>query len=279
MTRRWIGAALVAGMSLTGPAAARAEVRLTIADGQVTLDAKDATVRQILDEWARVGQTKFVNVERLTGAPMTLQLSEVPEARALDILLRSVSGYLLAPRPTAVANASQFDRILVMPTSTPPRANAAPAASTPSPFQQPQLPAGFPPPDDLDDDLLPGPPGSNPRLGPGGFPGFPGGAPAFPGGPPVFPGGPTGPAGNPAGRGPVTPQPAAPFPVPNAQAPAGAFPPPGAAFPSGGGAFPPPGGGLPTAAPAGIMPVGVAVPGMVVQPPAQAAPPTQFEPQ
>ena len=49
--------------------------------------AKDATVRQILAEWARVGQTKIVNVERIPGGPLTLELNNVPEAQALDILL------------------------------------------------------------------------------------------------------------------------------------------------------------------------------------------------
>ena len=78
-----------------------ADVQLTIQDGRVSLVAKDATVRQILAEWARVGQTKIVNVERIPGGPVTLQLTDVPEQQALDMLLRSVSGYLAAPRAIA----------------------------------------------------------------------------------------------------------------------------------------------------------------------------------
>ena len=61
-------------------------------DGRVTVVAKDATVRQILTEWARVGQTKIVNVERIPGGPISIELTDVPEAQALDVLLRSVSG-------------------------------------------------------------------------------------------------------------------------------------------------------------------------------------------
>ena len=57
-------------------------------NGRVSLVAKDATVRQILAEWARVGQTKIVNVERVPGGPVTLELTNVPEAQALDVLLR-----------------------------------------------------------------------------------------------------------------------------------------------------------------------------------------------
>src|SRR2546421_12231808 len=107
---------------------ASAEVQLSIHDGRVTLVATNVTVRQILTEWARVGQTKIVNVERIPGGPITLELRNVSEQEALDVLLRSVSGYMTAPRAAVVANASAFDRIIVMPTSVAPR---APAGATP----------------------------------------------------------------------------------------------------------------------------------------------------
>src|SRR5262245_17252568 len=123
--KRWMLPMLVTGMFVAA-APADAQVRLTIADGYVTLDAKDATVRQILAEWARVGQTRIVNGERVVGSPVTLQLTHVPEGEALNIVLRSVSGYMAAPRAAAVPNASRFDRILVMPTSTPPRVTSPP---------------------------------------------------------------------------------------------------------------------------------------------------------
>src|SRR5947207_3696553 len=91
--------------------AAFAEVHVTMQEGRVSIVAKDATVRQILTEWARVGQTKIVNVERIPGGPMTLELTNMPEQQALDLLLRSVSGFMAAPRAATVANLSQFDRI------------------------------------------------------------------------------------------------------------------------------------------------------------------------
>ena len=116
-------------------------------NGRVTLVAKDATVRQILTEWARVGQTKIVNVERIPGGPMTLELTNVPEAQALDVLLRSVSGYIAAPRPVDGRQPSRFDRIIVMPTL----ASARPATVAPPPpaFQQTR---SSPPPQAADDD-------------------------------------------------------------------------------------------------------------------------------
>jgi hypothetical protein len=118
--------------------AASAEVQLSIRNGRVTIVATNATVRQILTEWARVGQTKIVNVERIPGGPLTLQLTNMPEQEALDILLHSVTGYMAAPRPAAVANLSQYDRILVLPTAAVARAPVpTTVAQRPPVYQQP----------------------------------------------------------------------------------------------------------------------------------------------
>jgi hypothetical protein len=95
-----------------------AGLTLSVRDGLVSLDAQDVTVRQILTEWARVGKTRIVNVERITGGPITLRLDAVPEKQALDIILRTIPGYMAMPRSTQVADASLYDRILIMPTTT-----------------------------------------------------------------------------------------------------------------------------------------------------------------
>jgi hypothetical protein len=95
-----------------------AGLKLSIQDGLVTLDAQDVTVRQILTEWARIGKTQIVNVERITGGPITLTLQQIPEKQALDIILRSIPGYMAMPRVAIVADASIYDRILIMPTTT-----------------------------------------------------------------------------------------------------------------------------------------------------------------
>jgi hypothetical protein len=236
---------------LAAASTASADVRLTIQGGRVTLVAKDATVRQILAEWERVGHTKVINGERIAGGPVTLELTNVPEQQALDVLLRSASGVVLAPRAGAIDNMSAFERIIVMPTSTAPQPSnslpAAPAAG-PAPFQ-PQAPTAD---DDLEDRPAPGGPPQN--------------RPVF-----MFP----------------QPQTTTPPQMPNLP-PGGAFggPPqqPGAAFPQPPGAFPQPPafppqgvpGAVPPAAPypgAATAPVGVSVPGMVV--PVPAPPPGQ----
>src|SRR5262245_21136142 len=104
-----LAAAVLIGLSV--PTAAAAQVQLTLQDGTVTLVANDATVRQILTEWARVGQTKIVNLERIPGGPVSLQLTKVPEAEALDLLLKSVTGYMAAPRAAGAGTLSRYDRI------------------------------------------------------------------------------------------------------------------------------------------------------------------------
>ena len=148
MRRLAPGAALVF-WALTWAPPASAQVRLSIDAGRVTLNATNATMSQILAEWARVGQTKIVNGDRVPGNVVALELSDVSEADALEIILRSVSGYLLAPRPELVRNASRYDRILILPTSAPARAQAAPAAASPmTPSPRPQ----FSPPPTRDDD-------------------------------------------------------------------------------------------------------------------------------
>ena len=175
-------------------------------------------------------------MERIPGGPLTLELKDVPEDQALDILMRPLSGYVAAPRALRSPNLSKFDRILVMPTVAAARQAAAATSAPPSPVFQPQ-PTFQPPqaqPDDNDD---PPQPGQQPPT-----------------------------------RGPIVtafPQPQ--VVNPNAVPGNGQFvPPPGLTMP--GAAVPqqPQQPMAPSAVP--TAPVGVAVPGMMVPTPQQPAP-------
>ncbi len=158
-------------VSVAAPAAA-GDVQLQLGNGRITLQARDATVREILAEWARVGGVRIVNGERVMGAPLTLDLQGVPEAQALNVLLRSVSGYMAAPKTQAAASASMYDRIVIMaaPRSAAVSAGAAmPMPQQPMQFQQrgmvgmnPANPAML---DDQDEPTGPPPmyPGAYPR--------------------------------------------------------------------------------------------------------------------
>jgi hypothetical protein len=110
------------------PAAAQ-QLSLDIRDGLVTLQAVNVPVRQVLAEWGRVGGTKVVGAERITGAPLTLTLEGVPEAKALDIVLRGAAGFVAATRAVPGAGLSAYDRIMVLATSTPPAAGSAGTAA------------------------------------------------------------------------------------------------------------------------------------------------------
>jgi hypothetical protein len=112
------------------------QVTLVIRGGLVTLEAKDATLREIFAEWARVGRTQVVNAERVPAGPLTVQLTDVPERQALDTLLRSAAGFLAVPRAVPEASASMYDRIVLMPGTRPAVASTSgsAAASGPSPL-------------------------------------------------------------------------------------------------------------------------------------------------
>jgi hypothetical protein len=99
------------------PAAAQQVVNLEFKDGRVKLVTENAPVSLILAEWARRGKTTIVNGERIPGPPATLQLVDVPERDALDIVLRGASGYMMAERDSPMNGVSAFDRILILPTS------------------------------------------------------------------------------------------------------------------------------------------------------------------
>lgn len=146
MSRRVL-LAVALSVSAALPASAQS-VSLTLRDGRVTLVTHNATPAAILAEWARLGQVKVVDAERVPGTPLTLRLENVPEREALDIVLRGAAGFIAAPRAEPLTgSASRFDRVIVMATSpgasTAARAGggaAAPRANAIAPVQaMPQL--------------------------------------------------------------------------------------------------------------------------------------------
>jgi hypothetical protein len=173
LLRSAFAAVLICGMA--APVFA-GDLKLTLQNGRATVIAQDVPLRQILEEWSRVGGTRIMNADKVAGAPVTLQLVDVPEAQALDTLLRSVAGYMAAPRPAGVMGVSMYDRIMILPTS---HAPAATASVAPQPFQrmQPQpQPQPEPMPEDDDEPVnvpspmpMPNPNVANPAVSP--FPG------------------------------------------------------------------------------------------------------------
>jgi hypothetical protein len=157
-TTLWRGLYLSALALLFAIPATAGELKLSMNSGRVTIIATNVPIAQVLQEWARVGHTKIVNGERIMAPPITVQLVNVPEKEALDIILRSASGYVAAPRAQLVADASVYDRIMVMPTSLAPAQQGAPAVATPPPFR-PAVPS---PVDDDDEPVNVPPPSVQP---------------------------------------------------------------------------------------------------------------------
>lgn len=160
----WCGA--LAAM-LAGPAAGSAaagDLNLTISNGRVTLLAEDVTVRQILAEWARVGGTQIVNGDKMPGGPMTLELRDVPEAKALEIVLRSAAGYVVAPRLGNQSGPSTYERVVILATSNPPPVSSMPPPSfgaQPRPVPQRMMPQQMMP-----QQMMPPPVNANPGEDP-----------------------------------------------------------------------------------------------------------------
>lgn len=143
-------------LSAAGSASAQS-ITLEFKDGRVNLTTQNAPVTAILAEWARRGKTTIINGERVPGAPATLQLTDVPEQEALDIVLRGASGYMMAARETPMPGVSAIDRILILPTSR----------VTSGQTQQPQVlqPPAAPQAAIQEDDDDGPPPGPGPRPG------------------------------------------------------------------------------------------------------------------
>jgi len=159
--RLTLAAALI---SASATFAAAGDLKLTLNNGRVTLIAQDVPLRQILDEWARVGKTTIVNGDKLNGPPLTLQLVDRPEREVLDVLLRSASGYIVAQRAVGVPGASAFDKVMILPVSRGPVGVSANTSPTPFNNRQPIMqPAPMPVPDDDD------PPVEQPQVLPPGM--------------------------------------------------------------------------------------------------------------
>ena len=142
---------------LVSATSAFAQLRLEIKDGLVSIDARSVPARQILSEWARIGGTRVVGSEKITGAPLTLKFTNLPERQALDIILRNVAGYMAAPRQASAApGASGYDRILILATTSAPAVAATPTrgnANTNTRMNgrpMPPRPPNMQPPPDVD---------------------------------------------------------------------------------------------------------------------------------
>jgi hypothetical protein len=150
---------------IQAPAPQGPKVQVTFEpNGLVTLVANNATLREILTEWSRQGGSTFVNSERLTGAPQTLQYEHQSETVVMSSILRQAAGFMLGPRREGTRGASSLEVVYILPTSNPSAGGYMSQPAMPQPQQQVTT-QGNP-----DDELAPvngrGAPGPQPAQAP-----------------------------------------------------------------------------------------------------------------
>lgn len=148
-------AAALLGLGVSAPAHAASRVQLTISSGRVWLVAHDATLQQILAEWARVGGTAVEHADAASPAPIDIELAGVAEAQALATLLRDASAIVVG-RTHDGAGRSSIARIIITPSTAPKTTGTSETSGTPGTSGTPETPAvhpvigldGLPVPDD-----------------------------------------------------------------------------------------------------------------------------------
>ncbi len=139
--RYLLSVALAFAIVGAGRPAEAGEVKVSFANGLVTVIATDASPREILTEWARLGGARITNLDRLSGSPVTLQLTSVPETQALEAILMGTAGFVAAPRRQPERAMASYDRILLLPGAAPTvPTSPAPASVQPAaPFMRGRL--------------------------------------------------------------------------------------------------------------------------------------------
>lgn len=93
---------------------------LEFTNGLVTIHAENVSLKEILDRWSEQGGVIVSNREAIAPIAMTLHLDALPERQVLATLLRDVSGYILGPQRQGTSSGATIDRIVILPTSSPP---------------------------------------------------------------------------------------------------------------------------------------------------------------
>ncbi len=116
-------ALMCAAVVMTAHQACAEDFWMIFQQHKVTIVARDVPVSKILDRWSQVGGTVVVNADAIQSGPVSLQLVDVPERDALEILLRGVNGYIVADREDGRDAGSTIGRILILRKSTGPVRN------------------------------------------------------------------------------------------------------------------------------------------------------------
>ena len=84
-------ATICAILTFAGPIVAADDLELSLQNGRVTIRAQQVSIKAILSDWGRVGNTAIIDADGLADQIVTLKLVAVTEARALRTLLRDAA--------------------------------------------------------------------------------------------------------------------------------------------------------------------------------------------
>jgi len=120
------------------------------------MNAQNVTVREILTEWQRKTGCQFVNGEKMTGAPLSIQFpAGTLERDALAALLHTAAGYIMGPaHADPPAPGTTCVEAFILPTSHP-TGTTTTYNSAPSPIAAPLVMGS--PDDEIPPVPLPGP--------------------------------------------------------------------------------------------------------------------------
>lgn len=130
----WTRIATAAALVAAGGPVAADDLELSFHAGRVTVVAADVPLVELLDEWTRLGATRFVAADGLPARPVSVRMVDVPEREALRVLLRAAGGYIAESRSARQPGVSAFERVLIMAGG---RRRAAQARPDPDRFQVP----------------------------------------------------------------------------------------------------------------------------------------------
>lgn len=106
--------AILLCLTTMGNIASAENIELTFHEGRVTIIASKIPLDKILSEWSRLGNTTFITADEISDRLISVTLINVTEGEALEVLLREIAGYLLAPKPLGRIGTSIYDRVFLM---------------------------------------------------------------------------------------------------------------------------------------------------------------------
>lgn len=111
-----IVAGVLAGIVvLYAPCVEAQEPSIAVANGRVTMAARDVPLQHVVSELARLGGVTVSGADKIGAAPVTLELNDVDGRVAFEILLRNTGGYVLIARQDAAPGALPIARVFILP--------------------------------------------------------------------------------------------------------------------------------------------------------------------